>query len=46
MTMDLTQISLSICIGTFAALVYTLRVLVILDKKITKIMKHQGISEN
>jgi len=43
--MDFAQISFLISIGCLAAIIYTLRLLVLLDKKISKIMKHQGISE-
>ena len=40
---DFTQISLSISIGTLAAVVYTLRMLVMLDKKLDKIIERRGI---
>ncbi|MFH1589869.1 MAG: hypothetical protein ABIB43_04850 [archaeon] len=45
MALDYTQIMLAICIGTLAALVYTLRVLVSLEKKVSRLLKHNDISE-
>ena len=43
--MDYTQIILSVIIGTLMALVYSLRMIVIMDKKIDRIMKHLGIHQ-
>jgi hypothetical protein len=40
------KLVLSVILGTLAAITYTLRTIVLLDKKVSKIMKHLGISEN
>ena len=40
MAVDLAAITLSIIIGTLAAIVYSLRILVLLDRRIEKIEKH------
>ena len=43
--MSLETTVFAIIVGTLAALVYTPRVIVNLDRKMSKIMKHMGISE-
>lgn len=40
---DLTSVQLAIAIGTLAALVYTLRSLVLLDRKVTRLCERQGV---
>jgi hypothetical protein len=40
MAVGLAEITLSIIIGTLAAIVYSLRILVLLDRRIEKIEKH------
>ena len=45
MTLGLNEVTLSINIGVLAAIVYTLRIIILVDKKLSKIMEHQGISE-
>lgn len=42
---DFTTVQLSITIGLLAAIVYSLRIQVINERRIRKIMKHMGISE-
>jgi hypothetical protein len=41
---DISMVALSIAIGTLAAIVYALRRMVIMERKIDKLLKHQGIS--
>lgn len=40
MAVGLAEVTLSIIIGTLAAIVYSLRILVLLDRRIEKIEKH------
>lgn len=40
-----TQVMLSVIIGVLMAVVYTLRMLVLMDKKMDRIMKHLGIHQ-
>jgi hypothetical protein len=43
---DITAVLLAINIGTLAAIVYTLRVIVAMERKITKLMEKQGIRDD
>jgi hypothetical protein len=43
MVLDMSQISMAISVGTLAAMVYVLRVLVLIDRKIDTLMSRQGI---
>jgi len=41
---DLTTVLLAVLIGTLAAIVYTLRVVAIMDRKITLLCQRQGVN--
>ncbi|MFH1649870.1 MAG: hypothetical protein ABIA93_04940 [Candidatus Woesearchaeota archaeon] len=42
---DYTTVMLAVIIGVLAAVVYTLRTVVAMDKKIDKLIKHQGLGK-
>jgi len=46
MALGLAEVTLSIIIGTLAAIVYSLRILVLLDRRIEKIEKHIKLIAN
>jgi hypothetical protein len=46
MVVGLAEVTLSIIIGTLAAIVYSLRILVLLDRRIERIEKHIEIMAN
>jgi hypothetical protein len=41
--MDLATVSISISIGTLGAVVYAIRLMYEVDKKIARLLEHQGI---
>lgn len=46
MAVGLAEVTLSIIIGTLAAIVYSLRILVLLDRRIERIEKHIEVMAN
>ncbi|MFH2028717.1 MAG: hypothetical protein ABIJ08_06255 [Nanoarchaeota archaeon] len=44
--LQINELTLAVIIGMLATLVYLMRVVVKMDRKISKIMKHQNLSEN
>ena len=45
MATDFGQVALAINIGTLAAVVYCLRIIILIDRKISKLMQKQGLSD-